>query len=106
MAYVILVAGFLFLHRQDKLDIFAYICGISSLLVCVFIFILYIKSMSPKIIKSMTALFAGMAFLFAGNALIVSSIGVILKENGESSLAVGVVSSCFCRRSYWNHQYS
>ncbi|EPU8948715.1 MFS transporter, partial [Campylobacter jejuni] len=52
--------------------------------------------MSPKkIIKSMTALFAGMAFLFAGNALIVSSIGVILKENGESSLAVGVVSSCF-----------
>lgn len=64
--------------------------------------------MSPKkIIKSMTALFAGMAFLFAGNALIVSSIGVILKENGESSLAVGVVSSCFfCRRSYWNHQCS
>ncbi len=55
----------------------------------------------------MTALFAGMAFLFAGNALIVSSIGVILKENGESSLAVGVVSSLFfCRRSYWNHQYS
>lgn len=96
MAYVILVAGFLFLHRQDKLDIFAYICGISSLLVCVFIFILYIKKYeSKKIIKSMTALFAGMAFLFAGNALIVSSIGVILKENGESSLAVGVVSSCF-----------
>ncbi|AXP08606.1 MFS transporter [Campylobacter hepaticus] len=52
--------------------------------------------MSPKkIIKSMTALFAGMVFLFAGNALIVSSIGVILKEKGESSLAVGIISSCF-----------
>ncbi|EKA7300014.1 hypothetical protein PR648_000819, partial [Campylobacter jejuni] len=48
MAYVILVAGFLFLHRQDKLDIFAYICGISSLLVCVFIFILYIKKYESK----------------------------------------------------------
>lgn len=43
----------------------------------------------------MTALFASMTFLFAGNALIVSSIGVILKENKESSLAVGVLSSCF-----------
>ncbi|EIU8056087.1 MFS transporter [Campylobacter coli] len=52
--------------------------------------------MSPKkIIRSMTALFASMTFLFAGNALIVSSIGVILKENKESSLAVGVLSSCF-----------
>lgn len=43
ITYGILVAGFLFLHRQDKLDIFAYICGISSLLVCVFIFVLYMK---------------------------------------------------------------
>lgn len=52
--------------------------------------------MSPKkIIKSMTALFTGMAFLFAGNALIVSSIGVILKENGASSFEIGWVSSCF-----------
>ncbi|HDZ4940740.1 TPA: hypothetical protein RTF98_001163 [Campylobacter jejuni] len=48
MAYVVLVAGFLFLHRQDKLDIFAYICGISSLLVCVFVFILYIKKYESK----------------------------------------------------------
>ena len=48
-----------------------------------------------KIIKSMSALFVGMMFLFAGNALIVSSVGVILKENGEDSLAVGIVSSCF-----------
>ncbi len=52
--------------------------------------------MSPKkIIRSMTALFVSMTFLFAGNALIVSSIGVILKENKESSLAVGAISSCF-----------
>ncbi|TKX32499.1 MFS transporter [Campylobacter aviculae] len=52
--------------------------------------------MSPKkIIRSMTALFASMAFLFAGNALIVTSIGVILKEKGESSLIVGIISSCF-----------
>ncbi|TKX30946.1 MFS transporter [Campylobacter estrildidarum] len=52
--------------------------------------------MSPrKIIRSMTALFVSMAFLFAGNALIVSSIGVILKEKGESSLVVGIISSCF-----------
>lgn len=52
--------------------------------------------MSPKkIIQSMSALFAGACFLFAGNALIVSSIGVILKNNGASSLAVGLVSSCF-----------
>lgn len=43
----------------------------------------------------MTALFAGMCFLFAGNALIISSIGVIMKNNGVSSLAVGIVSSCF-----------
>ncbi|MFQ6342082.1 MFS transporter [Campylobacter sp. VTCC 70190] len=48
-----------------------------------------------RIIRSMTALFAGMSFMFAGNALIVSSIGVILKENNESSLAVGIISSCF-----------
>jgi len=43
VAYGLLVAGFLFLHRQKYLDIFAYLCGISSLLVCVFIFILYLK---------------------------------------------------------------
>ncbi|MBZ7954893.1 MFS transporter [Campylobacter molothri] len=52
--------------------------------------------MSPKkIIKSMTALFASMAFLFAGNALIVTSIGVVLKERGEGPLVVGIISSCF-----------
>ncbi|CAM4024519.1 hypothetical protein N4T57_04715 [Campylobacter hepaticus] len=48
IAYMILVAGFLFLHRQDKLNILAYICGISSLLVCIFIFLLYIKKHESK----------------------------------------------------------
>ena len=52
-------------------------------------------SSAKRIIKSMTALFFGMGFLFAGNALIISSIGVILKHNGASSFAVGVVSACF-----------
>lgn len=50
---------------------------------------------AKRIIRSMTSLFLSMSFLFAGNALIVSSIGVILKENTQSSLAVGIVSSCF-----------
>ncbi|EAH6598988.1 hypothetical protein F9A17_04335, partial [Campylobacter coli] len=48
IAYGVLVAGFLFLHRQDKLDILSYICGISSLLVCVFIFMLYIRRYESK----------------------------------------------------------
>lgn len=47
-AYGVLVAGFLFLHRQNLLDIFAYLCGISSLLICIFVFILYIKYESKK----------------------------------------------------------
>lgn len=52
--------------------------------------------MSPKrIIKSMTALFTGMFFMFVGNGLIVSSVGVILKEQNSSSLVVGIISSCF-----------
>ncbi|HEA8244346.1 TPA: hypothetical protein R8Q87_000094 [Campylobacter coli] len=48
IAYGVLVAGFLFLHRQDRLDILSYICGISSLLVCVFIFMLYIRRYESK----------------------------------------------------------
>ncbi|EJD9668267.1 hypothetical protein M3H34_000387, partial [Campylobacter coli] len=48
IAYGVLVAGCLFLHRQDKLDILSYICGISSLLVCVFIFMLYIRRYESK----------------------------------------------------------
>ncbi|MCH5336485.1 MAG: MFS transporter [Campylobacter sp.] len=52
--------------------------------------------MSPKrIIKSMTALFAGMSFMFIGNGLIVSSVGVILKELDASSFVVGIINSCF-----------
>lgn len=48
IAYGVLVAGFLFLHHQDRLDILSYICGISSLLVCVFIFMLYIRRYESK----------------------------------------------------------
>lgn len=48
-----------------------------------------------RIIRSLMALFASMAFLFAGNALMMSSIGVILKENNSSSLVIGIISSCF-----------
>ncbi|EDO6595649.1 hypothetical protein FVN02_06635 [Campylobacter coli] len=48
IAYGVLVAGFLFLHRQDRLDILSYMCGISSLLVCVFIFMLYIRRYESK----------------------------------------------------------
>lgn len=43
LAYGILVAGFLFLRYQNLLEIFGYLYGISALLVCVFIFILYIR---------------------------------------------------------------
>ncbi|WP_232364890.1 hypothetical protein [Campylobacter aviculae] len=48
LAYVILVAGFLFLHRQNLLNIFGYLCGISTLLVCIFIFIVYVRYESKK----------------------------------------------------------
>ncbi|WP_246023116.1 hypothetical protein [Campylobacter estrildidarum] len=47
-AYMVLVAGFLFLHRQNLLNIFGYLCGISALLICVFIFIVYIRYESKK----------------------------------------------------------
>lgn len=43
----------------------------------------------------MTALFVGMSFVFIGNALIVSSIGVILKQNGVNEAYIGLVGSCF-----------
>lgn len=42
-AYGILIAGFLFLQHRALLSIFGYLCGVSSLLVCVFIFILYVS---------------------------------------------------------------
>ncbi|WP_337212649.1 hypothetical protein [Campylobacter molothri] len=47
-AYVILVAGFLFLNRQGMLHIISYLCGILSLLICVFIFMIYIRYESKK----------------------------------------------------------
>ncbi|MGH2268070.1 hypothetical protein [Campylobacter taeniopygiae] len=47
-AYVVLVAGFLFLHRQGILHIVGYLCGISSLLICIFIFIAYVRYESKK----------------------------------------------------------
>ena len=50
---------------------------------------------SKRTIKSLTALFVAMAFLFTGNALIVSSVGVILKQQGTSTLAIGAVNACF-----------
>ena len=43
LAYVILVAGFLFLKHKSLLNILAFVCGISSLLICVFLFLLYVK---------------------------------------------------------------
>ncbi len=48
ITYMILVAGFLFLLRQGKLNILAYIIGISSLLVCIFAFTLYVKKYESK----------------------------------------------------------
>lgn len=48
-----------------------------------------------RTIKSMNALFIGMSFLFVGNSLIVSSMGVILKDSGMSEIAIGAISSCF-----------
>lgn len=50
---------------------------------------------TKRTIKSLTALFVAMAFLFTGNALIVSSVGVILKQQGASTLAIGAVNACF-----------
>ncbi|RDU71359.1 MFS transporter [Helicobacter aurati] len=43
----------------------------------------------------MNALFIGMSFLFIGNSLIVSSVGVILKDSGMGEIAIGAISSCF-----------
>lgn len=48
-----------------------------------------------RTIKSMNALFIGMSFLFVGNSLIVSSMGVILKDSGMNEIAIGAISSCF-----------
>ena len=50
---------------------------------------------SKRTIKSLTALFVAMAFMFAGNALVVSSVGVILKQREISEIAIGVISAFF-----------
>ncbi|HJE65525.1 MFS transporter [Campylobacter avium] len=51
--------------------------------------------MIKRILFSMSSLFISMAFLFVGNSLIISSVGVILKESGMSSFGIGLVNSCF-----------
>lgn len=50
---------------------------------------------SKRTIKSMTALFVGIPFVFMGNALIVGSVGVILKQNGTSEAFIGLIGFCF-----------
>ena len=50
---------------------------------------------SKRTIKSMTALFVGIPFVFMGNALIVGSVGVILKQNGVSEAYIGLIGFCF-----------
>ncbi|KAA6227601.1 hypothetical protein [Campylobacter sp. LR286c] len=44
LAYVILVAGFLYLHRHNLLSVLGFVSGISVLILCVFIFAFYVKS--------------------------------------------------------------
>lgn len=52
--------------------------------------------MSPKqTIKSMSALFIAMAFMFIGNALVVSSVGIILKQREVSEIVIGAISAFF-----------
>lgn len=50
---------------------------------------------SKRTIKSMTALFIGMAFVFVGNALMLSSVGVILKQININETLIGLIGSCF-----------
>lgn len=50
---------------------------------------------SKRTIKSLTALFVAMAFMFMGNALVVSSVGVILKQRGSSEVMIGLVNAFF-----------
>ncbi|MCX2682748.1 hypothetical protein OQH60_02545 [Campylobacter sp. MIT 21-1685] len=47
-AYGLLAVSFLFLQHRGLLNVFGYLCGISSLLVCIFIFLLYVKYESKK----------------------------------------------------------
>jgi len=52
--------------------------------------------MSPKtIIKSLIALLVASAFIFAGNALVISSVTIILKENSINNFLIGMVNASF-----------
>ncbi|MGP1485054.1 MAG: MFS transporter [Campylobacter sp.] len=53
------------------------------------------RNSSILTIKSMFALFVGIAFLFVGNGLIVSSAGVELKKMGADELETGFVISSY-----------
>ncbi|TQR32953.1 MFS transporter [Campylobacter sp. MIT 99-7217] len=48
-----------------------------------------------RTLRSLTALFVGMSFLFAGNALVVSSISIILKDMQASESTIGLINACF-----------
>lgn len=50
---------------------------------------------SKRTIKSLSALFVAISFAFAGNALVVSSMGVILKEREVGEFIIGIISACF-----------
>lgn len=50
---------------------------------------------SKRTIKSMTALFVAMSFAFAGNALVVSSVGIILKKSSVGELMIGAINAVF-----------
>lgn len=50
---------------------------------------------SKRTIKSLTALFVGIPFVFMGNALILGSVGVILKQDGASEAIIGLIGFCF-----------
>ena len=53
------------------------------------------RNSSIMTIRSMFALFVGMAFLFVGNGLIISSAGVELKKMGAGELETGFVIAVF-----------
>ena len=50
---------------------------------------------SKRTIKSLSALFIAISFAFAGNALVVDSMGVILKEREVGEFIIGIVGACF-----------
>lgn len=54
---------------------------------------------SKRTIKSMSALFIAMAFTFVGNALVLSSVGIILKQLEISEIIIGIVNTFFFFRS-------